>query len=122
MLDLNNLTKEQLIKYNLEIDDNCSGFEDNEFFIRIEHSDWWVVGIDETKDIIYVQNDGDGIFHNISYTDIEDLEMNNYALIGVQRTFIDGMISTADKEDPIGDVIDWIDAKRVYKIKYGGIQ
>lgn len=117
---MKNLTEEQLFKYNLEI----IAFDisdDDEFFVNIENSSWWVLGIDEVNDILYVQNDGDGIFHNISYADIEALELNNYILIGVVDEFIPGMISTRDNENPIQDAKDFIDAKCVYKVKYGGI-
>ena len=120
MLDIKNLTKEQLEKYNLEI----IAFDisdDDEFFVQIQDSSWWVLGIDEEKDILYVENDGDGIFHNISYSDIEDLELNNYILIGVVDEFIPGMISTRHNENPIEDVQSFIDMKCVYKVKYGGI-
>lgn len=120
MLNMHNLSEQDIFKYNLEI----IAFDisdDDEFFVNIENSSWWVLGIDEEKDILYVENDGDGIFHNISYADIEDLELNNYTLIGVVDEFIDGMISTRDNENPIQDVKDFIDAKCVYKVKYGGI-
>lgn len=119
MINLKEINKETISKYNLEVIN--FDIDENEFFIMIENSSWWVLGIDEKEDILYVQNDGDGIFNNISFNDIQDLEINNYTLIGVVDEFIPGMISTRNNEEPIEDAKDFVKSKMVYKVKYGGV-
>ena len=65
MINLKEINKETISKYNLEVIN--FDIDENELFIMIKNSSWWVLGIDEKENILYVQNDGDGIFHNISF-------------------------------------------------------
>ena len=111
MLDLRNLTDRDMTKYEL-----CKDNIDNDtFFIRIDDSEWWVVGIDEQNDIIYAQND------KISHYDIDTLSELDYILLGTQKDFVPGMTSTRTEYDPIDDVKDFIEHNTVYKLKYIGI-
>lgn len=122
MLDMHCLTDKAMLKYNLKYDEPISNdFDKGSFFIRIGYSDWWVVGIDENQNIIYAEYDSNvrGL-DGISTTAIEELELNEYVLMGVQETFIPGMTSTRVIEDPIDDVKSFISSKQVFKLKYIG--
>lgn len=117
MLDLHNLTNKQMDKYNLYNEEELiySMFDEDEFFIKIG-TDWWVVGIDEENDIVYAENDQDYV-GGLPNASIEELEENGYAILGIQYEFIPGMISTRDKENPIDDVKEFIEAGKIYKLK-----
>ena len=122
MLDMHCLTDKAMLKYNLKYDEPISNdFDKGSFFIRIGYSDWWVIGIDESQNIIYAEHDSNvrGL-DGISTTAIEELELNEYVLMGVQETFIPGMTSTRVIEDPIDDVKSFISSKQVFKLKYIG--
>ena len=122
MLDMHCLTDKAMLKYNLKYDEPISNdFDKGSFFIRIGYSDWWVIGIDESQNIVYAEYDSNvrGL-DGISTTAIEELELNEYVLMGVQETFIPGMTSTRVIEDPIDDVKSFISSKQVFKLKYIG--
>ena len=122
MLDMHCLTDKAMLKYNLKYDEPISNdFDKGSFFIRIGYSDWWVIGIDESQNIIYAEYDSNvREIDGISTTAIEELELNEYVLMGVQETFIPGMTSTRVIEDPIDDVKSFISSKQVFKLKYIG--
>jgi hypothetical protein len=122
MLDMHCLTNKAMLKYNLKYDEPISNdFDKGSFFIRIGYSDWWVVGIDENQNIVYAEYDSNvRELDGISTTAIEELELNEYVLMGVQETFIPGMTSTRVIEDPIDDVKSFISSKQVFKLKYIG--
>lgn len=121
MLDMHFLSKKDMTKYNLQKDVNDLGCDKGASFIRIKDSEWIVLGIDEKQDILYVANDGDGIFHNLDGYSIDDLEENDYILLGRQKEYISGMISTRNIADPVDDVKNFIDMGVVYKVKYIGV-
>lgn len=118
MINLKEISQETISKYNLEIID--FDIDENEFFIMIKNSLWWVLGIDEEKDLLYVQYDGDGVFHNIDTRGINDLEDNDYVLVGCCDEYVPGIISTRDIANPIDDAKDFINSGTVYRIKYIG--
>lgn len=118
MINLKEISQETISKYNLEIID--FDIDENEFFIMIKNSLWWVLGIDEEKDLLYVQYDGDGVFHNIDTRGINDLEDNDYVLVGCCDEYVPGIISTRDIANPIDDAKDFINLGTVYRIKYVG--
>lgn len=123
MLDMHFLSDKAMLKYNLEREEPMyDDFDEGTFFIKIDNTDWWVLGINEQQNIVYAQCDTNvrGL-NGISTTAIESLELNEYALIGVQRSFVPGMISTRVIENPIDDVKDFISSGQVFKLKYIGV-
>ena len=120
MLDMHFLSEKAMWKYNLEKKTDELGCDPGASFIKLSNSDWWVLAIDEEKNLLYVQYDGDGIFHGIDNSAIEALEINDYVLVGCCDRYVDGMISTRSIGEPRDDVRDFIDAGTVYRIKYVG--
>lgn len=120
MLDMHTLSQKAMFKYNLEKKTDELGCDDGAYFITLINSDWWVLGIDEEKNLLYVQYDGDSIFHNIDTYGIDDLENNDYTLVGCCTKYVPGMISTRSITDPIKDVKSFIKSGTVYRIKYIG--
>ena len=121
MLDMHFLTEKAMYKYNLEkrVDEN--GCDNGACFITLQGSEWWVLGIDEEKNLLYAQYDGDGIFHGIDTCGINELEDNEYVLVGCCTDYVPGMISTRSISDPIADVKKFIQSGTVYRIKYIGV-
>lgn len=120
MLDMHFISEKAMYKYNLEkkIDEN--GCDDGAYFIRLIDSEWWILGIDEEENLLYAQYDGDGIFHSINTCGINDLEDNDYVLVGCCTKYVPGIISTRSISDPIADAKDFIQSGTVYRIKYVG--
>ena len=120
MLDMHFLTQKTMYKYNLEKQKDECGCDPGAFFIKLQNSEWWVLGIDEEKNLLYVQYDGDSVFHNIDTRGINDLEDNDYVLVGCCDEYVPGIISTRDIANPISDAKDFINSGTVYRIKYVG--
>lgn len=117
MVDMHFISEKDAFKYNLEKDEMRkygSCFEEYEYTWKIDNTDWWVVGINTKTNIVYAQID------QLSFGAIQDLELNNYALIGVVEEFEPGMISTRNFENPTKDIKEFIEEKMVYKLEYRG--
>lgn len=119
MLNMHSISQKAMYKYNLEkrVGNGC---DDGGCFITLQNSEWLILGIDEEKNLLYAQYDGDGIFHNIGTSGIDELENNDYVLVGCCTKYVPGMTSTRSISDPINDVKDFIKSGTVYRIKYIG--
>lgn len=128
MLNMRELSTKALDKYNLE-KDLCmteyhrSYVDIGGYMINISLSDWWVLGIDECKNIVYAQMDHHRYADGISISAIKSLTENEYVLIGLCEEFVDGIDSTrkVDKKQGVEEAKEYIDNDVVYILKYVGI-
>ena len=121
MLDIRRLNDKAMKKYNLEMHTGL-GCSDGGFFLNIANSDWWVMGIDESKNIVYAQIDGSMYFDGVGYHEIRRLAQKDYVIIDICDEYVKGMDSTRVNEcEALEDVKDFIQAKCVYILKYVGI-
>lgn len=116
MIDLNNITEEQMNKYGLEWNKHY-GMD----FINIKETDFWVLGIDETTDTIYAQFD----YGKISWDHIRWLADEKYCIVGVLTQHIPGLYDTRGIENYegnklINEAYNYVDDETVFIIKKGG--
>ena len=128
MLNMRELSTKALDKYNLEknlcMHESYRSYVDiGGYIVNIALSDWWVLGIDDYKNIVYAQMDHHSYADGIGISAIRSLTEAEYVLLGVCENFVDGLDSTRkiDKKDGIEEVKEYIDDEVVYVLKYVGI-
>ncbi len=108
MIDLKNITQEEIDKYDLY--DYIRGS------LAVKYTDFMVIGIDESKGLVYAQYDNG----SPSWSAIEDIATYGYSIIGVLDHVIDGLYDLMyDDEEFIEQLIQ---DETVFILKVGGAQ
>lgn len=115
MIDLRNITEEQMEEYELEWSQHY-GMD----FINIKGTDFWVLGIDETTNTIYAHFD----YGEVSWNQINWLADEGYCITGTLNKHISGLYDSRDFKNldgtDINEAYDYVDDETVFIIKKGG--
>ena len=106
MIDLKNITQEEIDKYSLY--DYIYGS------LAIKYTDFVVLGIDESQRLVYAQYDNG----KPSWSAIQEITFYGYSIVGVLDHVIDGLYDLMyDDEEHIESLID---DDTVFILKVGG--
>ena len=87
MIDLKNITKKQIEEYDLY--DYIHGS------LAVKYTDFVVLGIDESKGLVYAQYD----YGKPSWNAIQDITSYGYSIVGVLNHVIDGLYDLTDDDE-----------------------
>lgn len=106
MIDLKNITQEEIDKYDLY--DYIHGS------LAVKYTDFVVLGIDESQGLVYAQYD----YGKLSWNAIQEITSYGYSIVGVLDHVIDGLYDLMfdDKEQ----IESLIDDGTVFILKVGG--
>lgn len=106
MIDLKNITQEEINKYNL--------YDYMHSSLAVKYTDFIVLGIDESKGLVYAQYD----HSKPSWSVIQDITSYGYSIVGVLDHMIDGLYDLM--HDDLEHIEQLINDETVFILKVGG--